>query len=199
MPSQRRGRDDDLENIDPVLLSPSKKMRTLYMHLGTTSTGSLLCSPKIKSYDTPILPPVIQAVPSTIPMPNWSLSTPGIGSTSYKTRGQLEIEIADLQKNLVLAHQGMTVCDQIIEQANATMVFQNLGLKKINEAFHEEEKATTDRAKLFKGKAQCLSSDEFHTAVVEVEETRKAKVAGQETRKVERERKKALREELEKE
>jgi hypothetical protein len=35
------------------------------------------------------------------------------------------------------------------------MVFQNLGLGKMNEALHQqEEKALTDRAKLFKGKAQ---------------------------------------------
>ncbi|KAJ6535732.1 hypothetical protein B0H19DRAFT_963687 [Mycena capillaripes] len=200
-PSRRRGRDDDLENIDPTLWSPSKKMRTLYAHLGTTSTGSLLLSsPKMKSYDTPILPPVIQAVPSSIPTPNWSLFTPVTVNEPYKTRNQLEMEIAELKEQLGLAHQNVTVRDQIIEEANATMVFQNLGLKKINEALHEkEEKATTDRARLFKGKAQCLSSDEFNNSLKELEEARQAKAAGKEANKLERERKKAMLAEIEKE
>jgi hypothetical protein len=81
-----------------------------------------------------------------------------------------------------------------------TMVFQNLTLRKTNEALHQqEEKASTDRARLFKGKAACLSSDEFYAAVLEVDERRKAKEAGQEAKKAVRERKKALREQLEKE
>ncbi|KAJ7340827.1 hypothetical protein DFH08DRAFT_812005 [Mycena albidolilacea] len=77
------------------------------------------------------------------------------------------------------------------------MVFQNLGLGKMNEALHQqEEKALTDRAKLFKGKAQCLSSDDFHCAVVEVEETRKAKAAGKEANKLAQQWKKAAQEEV---
>ncbi|KAJ7511036.1 hypothetical protein B0H11DRAFT_1700953 [Mycena galericulata] len=200
-PSRRRSREDDLENIDPALWSPSKKMRTLYSYLGSTSAGSLLLhSPKIKSSDNPILPPVIQNVPSAISTPNWSLSTPGTSTEPYKTRGQLEEEISVLKKELALAHQNMTVRDQIIEEGNATMVLQNLGLKKMNEALHQqEEKAATDRAKLFKGKAQCLSSDEFYQAVVDIEKGREEKEAGKEAKKVARQKKKEMREEVEKE
>ncbi|KAF8181442.1 hypothetical protein K438DRAFT_1841137, partial [Mycena galopus ATCC 62051] len=92
----------------------------------------------------------------------------------------------------------MTVRDQIIEEANATMVFQNLGLKRMNEALHQqEEKAVTDRAKLFKGKAQCLSSDDFYEAVLAIEEGKRAKAAGKESKKLERELKKQKREEVE--
>ncbi|KAJ6613217.1 hypothetical protein B0H10DRAFT_1951621 [Mycena sp. CBHHK59/15] len=164
-------------------------MRTLYAHLGPTSAGSLLLgSPKIKSYNNPILPPVIQGVPSSIVTPNWSLSTPGTSNEPYKTRSQLEAEIATLQKELVLAHQNVTVRDQIIEEGNVTMVFQNMGLKKMNEALHQQE--------LFKGKAQCLSSDEFYEAVEAIEEGRKAKEAGKEAKKVARQKRKELQEEI---
>ncbi|KAJ7431172.1 hypothetical protein B0H11DRAFT_1832381 [Mycena galericulata] len=176
-------------------------MRMLYAHLGNTSAGSLLLrSPKLKTSDSAILSPVIQHFPSSIPRPDWSLSTPGSSKDSYKTRGQLEAENEQLRQQLALAHQNVTVRDQIIEEANATMVFQNMGLKKMNEALHEkEEKATTDRARLFKGKAQCLSSDEFYREVQAMEEGRRAKVAGKEANKVARQRRKELREEVEKE
>ncbi|KAJ7723006.1 hypothetical protein DFH07DRAFT_759701 [Mycena maculata] len=199
-PSRRRARDND-ENLDPALWTPSKKMRTLYAHLGNTSGGSLLLrSPKLKSSDSAILSPVIQHFPSSIPMPNWSLSMPGSSKDSHKTRGQLEAENEELRKQLALVHQNVTVRDQILEEANATIVFQNMGLKKMNEALHEqEEKATTDRARLFKGKAQCLSSDEFYREVQALEEGRRAKEAGKEAKKVARQRRMELREVVEKE
>ncbi|KAF7352031.1 hypothetical protein MVEN_01165400 [Mycena venus] len=182
-PSRRRGRDEDLENLDPALWSPSKKMRTL------SSPTTILSSP-----------PVIQGVPSSIATPNWSLSTPDTSNEPYRTRSQLEAEIAALQKELALAHQNVAVRDQIIEEGNATMVFQNMGLKKMNEALHQqEEKAATDRARLFKGKAQCLSSDEFYEAVKAIEEGRKAKEVGKEAKKVARQKRKELREEIERE
>ncbi|KAJ7318526.1 hypothetical protein DFH08DRAFT_1036288 [Mycena albidolilacea] len=172
-------------------------MRSLYAHLGATSAGSLLSSPKLKSYSTAILPPVIQAVPCSIATPNWSLSAPSTSNEPYKTRGQLETTVTDLQKQLTLVCQHVVVRDQIIEQANATMVFQNMGLKRMNEALYQkEEKGTADRAKLFKGKAQCLSSDEFYDAVRELEEGRKSKAADKEAKKIERARKKVLQAEL---
>jgi hypothetical protein len=88
----------------------------------------------------------------------------------------------------------------MLEEANATMVLQNMGLNKMNEALHQqEEKATTDQAKLFKGKAQCLSSDEFYQQVLEMEEGRVAKEAGKEAKKAARERRKELKERLERE
>ncbi|KAJ7310055.1 hypothetical protein DFH08DRAFT_823332 [Mycena albidolilacea] len=176
-------------------------MRSLYAHLGTTSAGSLLLSsPKVKSYNTAILPPVIQAVPCSLATPNWTLSNPSTSTEPYKTRGKLETTVTDLQNELTLACQHVVVRDQIIEQANATMVFQNMGLKRMNEALYQkEEKGTADRAKLFKGKAQCLSSDEFYNAVRELDEGRKSKAADKEAKKLERERKKVLQAELDKE
>jgi hypothetical protein len=114
--------------------------------------------------------------------------------------GQLEAEISELKKQLSLAHQNVAVRDQILEEANATMVFQNMGLKKTNEALHQqEEKTRTDRARLFRGRAQCLSSDEFQQAVAEIEAEKNAKVAGKEAKKVERQRRKEMKEEIEKE
>ncbi|KAJ7776818.1 hypothetical protein DFH07DRAFT_731535 [Mycena maculata] len=202
-PTRRRPRDDDneLENIDPALLSPSKRVRTLYAHLGRSSAASLLLSsPKIKSYNNPILTPVVQHVPHAIPTPDWSLSTPGSRKDTYKTRGQLEAQIAELQNQLALAQQNVHVRDQIIEEANATMVYQNMGLRKMNQAlFQQEEKAATDRARLFKGKAQCLSADEFFDALKEIQANWTAKEARKEAKKAERQRKKEAREEIEKE
>ncbi|KAJ7346192.1 hypothetical protein DFH08DRAFT_701616 [Mycena albidolilacea] len=200
-PSRRRGRDDGDENIDPELWSPSKKMRLLYVHLGSTSAGSLLLSsPKLKSYNTSVLPPVIQHVPTAITTPEWSMCAPNTGDEPYKTRRQLEAENTALRKQLGLAHQNVVVRDHIIEEANATMVFQNMGLKKMNEALHQqEEKAATDRAKLFKGKAQCLSSDDFYAAVVAVNAGKKAKEAGKELKRVERQQKKEQRDAIERE
>ncbi|KAJ6453622.1 hypothetical protein C8R47DRAFT_1083368 [Mycena vitilis] len=161
-PSRRRSWDE-IENINPVLWSPSKKMRTLYAHLGNTSTGSLLLSsPKIKSYDTSIHAPVIQHVPRAVETPNWTLSSPDTAGMAYKTRGQLEAENDELQRQLKLVHLNVTVRDNILEETNATMVLQNVGLKKMKEVLHQqEEKAVTDRAQLFKGRAQCLSNGEF--------------------------------------
>ncbi|KAJ7301742.1 hypothetical protein DFH08DRAFT_827282 [Mycena albidolilacea] len=161
-------------------------MRSLYAHLGTTSMGSLLLSsPKVKSYNTVILPPVVQAVLHSIATPNWSLFTPSTSTEPYKTR------VTDLQNELTLARQHVVVRDQIIEQANARMVFQNMGLKRMNEALYQkEEKGMADRAKLFKGKAQCLSSDEFYNV---------SKAADKEAKKLERGHKKVLQAELDKE
>jgi hypothetical protein len=114
--------------------------------------------------------------------------------------GQLKTTVNDLQNKLTLACQHVVVRDQIIGQANATMVFQNMGLKRMNEVLYQkEEKGMADRAKLFKGKAQCLSSDEFYNAVRELDEGRKSKAADKEAKKLEREHKKVLQAELDKE
>ncbi|KAJ7889277.1 hypothetical protein B0H14DRAFT_3855760 [Mycena olivaceomarginata] len=79
------------------------------------------------------------------------------------------------------------------------MVNQNMVLRKTNEALHQqEEKSATDRARLFKGKAQCLSSDEFFQAVGEIETNRSVREAGKEAKKVERQRMKEERDEIEK-
>ncbi|KAJ6477513.1 hypothetical protein C8R45DRAFT_833358 [Mycena sanguinolenta] len=202
-PTRRRPRDDDddLENIDPALLSPSKRIRTLYAYLGRSSTASILLrSPKLKSYNNPILTPVIQHVPHAIAAPNWSLMMPGSSKEPYKTRGQLETEIVELKNQLALAQENVNVRDRIIEEGNATMVYQNMGLRKLNETLHQqEEKAATDRARLFKGKAQCLSSDEFFEALQEIQRDRSAKEAGKEAKRAERQRRKEAREEIEKE
>jgi hypothetical protein len=51
------------------------------------------------------------------------------------------------------------------------MVFQNMGLKRMNKVvYQKEEKGTADHAKLFKGKTQCLSSDKLYNAVWELDE-----------------------------
>ncbi|KAJ7659791.1 hypothetical protein DFH06DRAFT_1130547 [Mycena polygramma] len=86
-----------------------------------------------------------------------------------------------------LAHVNATVQDNIVEEAHATMVFQNVGLKKMKEALHQqEEKTMTDRAHLFKGKAQVLSDTEFTNHVKEINVVKRVKEAGKEAKKAAR-------------
>jgi hypothetical protein len=55
------------------------------------------------------------------------------------------MEILVLRKQLGLVHQHAIMQGQIIKEANATLVVQNLGLKKMNDALHEQEgKDVTD-------------------------------------------------------
>jgi hypothetical protein len=119
---------------------------------------------------------------------------------AYKTCCQLEAENAELRKQFALVHQNVTVQDNILKEANGTMVFQNVGLKKMKEALHQqEEKAATDCARLFKGKAQVLFSDEFTDHVKEMNTVKRAKDVGKEAKKMVRQWRKELCEEMEKE
>ncbi|CAK5283015.1 unnamed protein product [Mycena citricolor] len=156
-------KDDHSENESADIWTPSKKIRLLYAHLVTTSTGSLLLSmPKITSRTNPIHPPVIQTMPSALLQPDWSLALQGSSTDSWKSQHQLESKLTELQAHLKRAQVQLQVQSQMLQEANATMVFQNIALKKTNEALHlQEEQATNDRARLFEGQAQCLSSDEF--------------------------------------
>jgi hypothetical protein len=68
------------------------------------------------------------------------------------------------------------------------------------EALHQqEEKVATDRACLFKGKAQVLSSNEFTNQVKDMNMVKRVKYTGKEANKAARLRKRELREEMEKE
>lgn len=62
--------------MDTVLETPSKSMRTLYEELATTLSGSLLISKARMSSAYKITAPVLEAMPE-LPKPNWSLLREG--------------------------------------------------------------------------------------------------------------------------
>ncbi|CAK5274064.1 unnamed protein product [Mycena citricolor] len=89
-PARCLGDDDNHnKNGSPTLWTPSKKMRSLYAHLGASSSGSLLLStPKITSRTNPISEPVIESMPRSLLAPDWSLAGPSLGDSSWKSRVQ---------------------------------------------------------------------------------------------------------------
>ncbi|PPR01047.1 hypothetical protein CVT26_015689, partial [Gymnopilus dilepis] len=68
--------------------------------------------------------------------------------------------------------------DLIIEGAHAQLVLQNLHLQKANQALNKQEnKKKNDRALLFAGRAQVLTSQEFRAKVAEQNAAREAAAA----------------------
>ncbi|KAJ7070170.1 hypothetical protein C8F01DRAFT_1078480 [Mycena amicta] len=158
------------ENVDPFLerSSPSQHVRIAYSELAATRTGSLLLSKSKLTPETSIIhAPVFQSVPTTIPLPDWTVLRNIAIAPEPETRAEL-------------AHENTAIGgrDAVIEAANATMVYQNMHLGKLNEALYEKEEGKKrERASLFKGKAQCLSSDEFMAALEDHEQAKKDEIA----------------------
>ncbi|KAF8156974.1 hypothetical protein B0H34DRAFT_634206, partial [Crassisporium funariophilum] len=146
--------------------TPSKRMRSLYAGLGATASGSFLVSKDPIMSATPIIPPVLEAVPRSIPQPNWSLATKTPVKT-WQSRESLMLENEILRQHLQQAHTHVHARDLIIEGAHAQLVVQNLHLGKTMQALNKREnKKKNDRSLLFNGKAQVLSSDEFTAQVL---------------------------------
>ncbi|KAF8969033.1 hypothetical protein BDZ97DRAFT_1654424 [Flammula alnicola] len=173
-PSRRRR---DVE-IDPELYTPMKRMRTLYAGLSSTSSGSFLVSKTLHTSSTPILAPVLEAVPPTLPRPDWSLAY-GHSVDSYKTRQHLQEENELLRTNLRWAHTISCAQDGIIEGSSATMIVQDLTLRKLNGALHgkETEKASNRTLVIDASKGQCYSQDSIREGIFEQEERKKAAAA----------------------
>ena len=174
-PSSSRQRIRD-ENIDPMLYTPSKRIRSLYTALGATQSGSFLISKDPMSSSTPIILPVLERPPSSIPQPNWGLiKSP---AKSWRSHETLKMENTALRDSLRQAQTKVRARNLVIEGAHAQLVYQNLHLQKtINALNNKENHKKNNRALLFDGKAQVLSSDEFHAKVVEQNATRDAAVA----------------------
>ncbi|CAK5276522.1 unnamed protein product [Mycena citricolor] len=201
-PARCLGDDDNHnKNGSPTLWTPSKKMRSLYAHLGASSSGSLLLStPKITSRTNPISEPVIESMPRSLLAPDWSLAGPSLGDSSWKSRGQLEAEGEELRTHLKRAEMRERIHEQMLQSAHATMILQNMTLKKTNQALHlREERATNERARLFKGQAQCLSSDDFFNEVQALNTEKENKNAEREKRKAMRKDKRTAKAALEEE
>ncbi|KAF8154642.1 hypothetical protein B0H34DRAFT_799403 [Crassisporium funariophilum] len=139
-----RRRDPD---IDPSLFTPSKQMQTLYATLSSTVSGSFLVSKTRLTSLTPVIAPVIKAVPS-IPHPDWSLA--------YKSPA-----------------------DGIIEGSNATMVIQDMHLRKLNGALHGKETGRTSTRTLVvdASKGQIYLGDAIRAGIFEQEERKKERAA----------------------
>ncbi|KAF8156536.1 hypothetical protein B0H34DRAFT_644654, partial [Crassisporium funariophilum] len=153
-------------------------VRTLYTGLSSTSSGSFLVSKTPLTLSTPILPPVLKAVPLTLPHPDWSLGY-AKPATPYTTRQNLQDENEMLQTNLWQAHTLSHAQDGVIEGSRATMVFQNLHLRKLNDALHGKkvEKASKRTLVIDASKGQVYSNDSIREGLFTQEERKKAAAA----------------------
>ena len=125
--SRRRIRDED---IDPLLHTPRKQIRTMHAGLKATASGSFLISNEPYKSTTPILEPVLEVPPALLPKPNWQLAESP--EKTWVSRKSLEIENQLLRESLCRARAHVWVRDQVIERNNAQLLYQNLHLHKTN-------------------------------------------------------------------
>ncbi|KAJ3499646.1 hypothetical protein NMY22_g19492 [Coprinellus aureogranulatus] len=144
--------------IDPDLYTPSKRIRALNTGLASTSSGSFLVSSDKLTSSTPVIPPVLEAVPS-LPQPDWSLSRK---SSNVSTVRDLQRENETLRAQRKRAETIDRVKDGIIEGCHATMVIQNCHLMKQNGALYAREarKTSNRTSTLDTSKGQVYSTEE---------------------------------------
>ena len=185
--------------IDPSLYTPSKRMRILYTALSSTSSGSFLVSKTPLTSSTPISAPVLEAVPS-LPHPDWSLAYRDPANTR-KTRQALQEENELLKTHLQQAHIQSCVQDGIIEGSRATMVIQNMHLRKLNGALYGQETEKTSKRTLVidSSKGQVYSDDAIREGIFVQEERKKALAAEKRVKADERAAKKEAQAKLEEE
>ncbi len=153
--------------IDPTLYTPSKRMCSLYAELSLTSSGSFLVSKVKITLSTPILRPVLEAPPPLLD-PDWDLLNEGINEKPWVTTKEVQEENRVLQESLATAHLHIKSQDMMLEGAHAQLTYQNLHLEKMNYALkNKEERTKNNRALLFDGTAQVLSSTEFEDKIKE--------------------------------
>jgi hypothetical protein len=117
-----------------------------------------------------------------LPQPDWSLLE--AEHEGWKTRQQLERENERLRSSLGHAKTHLRARDLMLEGTHAQLVVQDIHLHKTQRALHNKEHwRKNDRALLFDGQAQVLSSDEFRAKLQGMkdkstaEEARKTKSA----------------------
>ncbi|KAF5319127.1 hypothetical protein D9611_014093 [Ephemerocybe angulata] len=163
-------------DADPTLYTPSKRMRSMYAALASTSSGSILLSKAKITSSTPILDPMIEDLPP-LEQPDWSLARTVTANMSYE---QLVHENERLRTHLTHAAKLHHAQEGIIEGAHATMVIQNLHLQKLNGALYGKEKqreGSGRRLVIDSSKGQVFSSDEVLEGLRLQEEEKKAKEA----------------------
>ena len=174
-PSRSRRRICD-EDIDPLLHTPSKRLRTMHAGLKATASGSFLVSDELYKSSTPILEPVLEVPPAALPQPNWQLA--GSPEKMWVSRESLQIENQHLRESLHRAQEHVQVRDQVIEHNNAQLLYQNLHLYKTNHALNlKENKGKQDCTVLLDNEGQVFSSDSFIKKLEQLDRARREKAA----------------------
>ncbi|KAJ7710757.1 hypothetical protein B0H17DRAFT_837705, partial [Mycena rosella] len=122
--------------IDPVLYTPSKRMRMLTGALASTSSGSFLVSSAaitsaltVTTSFSSIPAPVLEGPPA-LPEPDWAKAAYLDESMDRWSQNQLLEYAKGTQGDLENAHQHIRARDGIIESSHATIVVQNLFVEK---------------------------------------------------------------------
>ncbi|KAF8876881.1 hypothetical protein CPB84DRAFT_1736288 [Gymnopilus junonius] len=194
-PSRRRLREPE---IDPDLYTPTKRMRILYSGLASTSSGSFLVSKVKLTSSMPIIDPILESMPP-LQAPDWTLAYQS--PNSQKTRQQLQEENGVLRTNLQMAHIHVHAQDGIIEGAHATMVVQNIHLRKLNGALYakETDKSSDRTFTIDTSKATVYTKDDIRNGIYEKQQRKAAAAAEKKSRQDARVAKKGARAKLEEE
>ncbi|KAJ7147439.1 hypothetical protein C8R43DRAFT_890005 [Mycena crocata] len=193
-PTRRRVRDP---NIDPDLYTPSKRMRMMTGALSSTSSGSFLVgSSKVTSIST-IPEPILEGPPS-FPQPDWDHLADPDDALDGLTRSELLEYAKGAKRDLRNAQQHIHARDGIIESSHATIVVQNLFVKKQSQAlFSKESKKKTKRSKLsMEGRGRHLTGAEWMEKTAEAARAREEEAAEKIKRAGDRETAKLAKEEL---
>jgi hypothetical protein len=145
-----------------------------------------------------IQPPVLEHIPDELPIPDWSLLQSSIPLSSY-ARPELEKRCLLLEEGLRCAQNCIHAQEMICEGQNAQLIVQNMGMEAMNRTLHEKENPKrTDRAVLFPGgKGRHLTNPEVIQLKRQLDDERKKKEADAETRKIDRQKRKASKQRLE--
>lgn len=179
--------------IDPELLTPSKRGRILVGALAASKSAPFLVgTSKITSLNKIASPVFEQPPPMSFNEFRWETIGNRKGKGKEKesmTRGELEGAIDQLAERLRIAHINNRAQQSVIEAAHATLVVQNMWAMKLNEALNVKENTKEDdRTKLYpEGKGRHLTSPQFV-------ELRKDMVRKAQDKELEKERKRMLRE-----
>ncbi|TFK16896.1 hypothetical protein FA15DRAFT_650704 [Coprinopsis marcescibilis] len=167
-------------DADPALFTPSKRMRSMYAALSSMSSGSILLSKAPITSNTTIAPPLIEDLPP-LKQPDWSLATRRPVNVSHE---RLEQENEILRTHLKYAATVNQAQAGIIEGAHATMVIQNLHLRKLNGALYGREKRREPTRTLVidSSRGQVFSSAEVLEGLRLQEEAKRVKAAAKQAR-----------------
>lgn len=164
----------------------ASRMRILVGELSGTSSGSFLISKDPVTTSQRIAPPIFTGRASSLEVPDWSL-TKSAPIGSLDSFDALQGEVTKLRMNLSLAHQQCKAQASIIENANATIIIQNIYVDRLNTTLHTKSKKAKDKAKFFPdGKGRHLTSDAFVEAAEELAQEQEAKESAKEARKLAR-------------
>ncbi len=186
-------------NSDPSLFTPSKRRRILTNSLAASSSGSFLVSNAVITSSQHIASPVLER-PPPLREPDWDLLHVSRGSLASATKSQLEARCDKLTNELALSRQHVQVGRSIIQSANAQLLVQNLFCKKLNVALkiNEGKKRTSKKTKIINdGRGRVMTKESTVQALEAQEAERQAEIEEKERKRVARETKRGLTEEIE--